>query len=109
MRYFSFVRRHLTIVTIAVLAATATAQVPEVIVVQDMKNDSLMKAVGYKWYVEAISNHLSPRKVPADRFPEKLAQIKSLSTPIFAVNIFLPGTLKVVGPDVNEKAVLAYA
>jgi len=84
-------------------------QGPEIIVVQDMKYDSLIHAAGYRWYVEAISAHFSPRAVKDDKFKDKLAQIRSLKTPIFAVNIFLPGSLKVVGPSVNEKAVLAYA
>lgn len=91
------------------MSAMATAQVPEVIVAQDMKNDSLIKAAGYNWYVESISGHFSPRSIPADKFDAKLAQIRSLSTPIYAVNVFLPGNLKVVGPNANEKAVLAYA
>ena len=91
------------------LTSVAKGQVPEIIVVQDMKYDSLIHAAGYKWYVESISSHISPRTIKENRFKDKLAQIHSLTTPIYAVNIFLPGSLKVVGPSVNEKAVLAYA
>lgn len=99
----------LAIIAITLAFFSADAQVPDVIVVQDMKRDSIMHAIGYKWFVESIAGHLSPRSVPASRFDEKLKQIKSLSTPIYAVNIFLPGNLKVVGPSVNEQAVVAYA
>jgi hypothetical protein len=91
------------------LSGCAAGQAPEIIVVQDMKNDSLIHAAGYRWYVEAISSHFSPRVINDEKFKDKLAQIRTLSTPIFAVNIFLPGSLKVVGPTVNEQAVLAYA
>jgi sugar phosphate isomerase/epimerase len=84
-------------------------QPPEILVVQDMSRDSLMKAAGYKWYVDAISAHFSPRAVKEEAWPAKLKQVKGLSTKVYAVNVFLPGNLKVVGPNVNEKAILAYA
>jgi sugar phosphate isomerase/epimerase len=85
------------------------AQTPEIIVAQDMSRDSLMKAAGYKWFVDAISSHFSPRAVKEDAWPAKLKQINALSTKLYAVNIFLPGNLKVVGHDVNEEAIQAYA
>jgi sugar phosphate isomerase/epimerase len=87
----------------------AHAQKPEIIVVQDMSRDSLMKAYGYRWFVDALSSHFSPRAVTDVAFGAKLKQVRGLSTKLYAVNIFLPGNLKVVGPSVNEKSVVAYA
>jgi sugar phosphate isomerase/epimerase len=84
-------------------------QQPEIIVVQDMSRDSLMKAAGYRWFVESISAHFSPRTVTDEAFLQKLAQVRSLSTKLYACNIFLPSRLKVVGPAADEKAILAYA
>jgi sugar phosphate isomerase/epimerase len=42
------------------------------------------------------------------QFEANLTKIKGLKTPLYAFNIFIPGELKVVGPEVNEVAVLAY-
>ena len=81
---------------------------PEVGVVQDYENDSLLHASGYRYLIESTAKCFSPLKVTDQQFQEKLSSIKKLRTPIFAVNLFIPGELKVVGPTVDEAAILAY-
>lgn len=82
---------------------------PEIGVARDMEEDSLLSASGYGYMVESIGKIMSPVSIEDGRFAENLAVIQSMKTRIYAVNIFLPGNLKMVGPDIDEKAVLAYA
>ncbi|MEQ8535564.1 MAG: hypothetical protein RIB86_27145, partial [Imperialibacter sp.] len=84
------------------------AQRPAVTVAWDMEDDALMRACGYKYFVEKVDKVISPQKVSDEQFAENVATIKKLKTNMFAVNYFLPGNLKVIGPDVNEEAILAY-
>jgi sugar phosphate isomerase/epimerase len=101
--------KYLLAILFAVASCAVHGQRPEIIVVQDMGRDSLMKAAGYRWFVESIAAHFSPRTITEAAFPQKLAQVRSLSTKLYACNIFLPGRLKVVGPAADERAILAYA
>ncbi len=86
-----------------------TAQKPEIGIAQSMENDSLLQASGYHYLVESISKCFSPRNVSDQQFAERLQAIKKMKTKLYAVNVFIPGELKLVGPDVNEQAVLSYA
>src|SRR6478752_614048 len=81
---------------------------PEIGIVQDYENDSLLHASGYKYLIESVSKCFSPIKVSDQQFEERLAAIKKLKTPLLAVNLFIPGELKVIGPAVDEAAILAY-
>lgn len=94
-------------------AATSTyaqkkISAPEIGVVQNMENDSLLHAFGYRYLVESTAKILSPRNVSDEQFKIHLQKIKKLHVPLFACNLFIPGNLKVVGTNVDEKAVLAY-
>lgn len=97
------------IVTAAVGVACAQKNKPQIGIVQDFKQDSLITASGYTCLVESISKCFSPKNVSDQQFEENLAQFKKLKTKIFAVNVFIPGELKLVGPDIKEADVLAYA
>jgi sugar phosphate isomerase/epimerase len=77
-------------------------------VVTDMENDSALQAQGYKYVVESTSKLLSPKNVSDEQFNRHLQQIRNLRTPLIACNLFIPGELKVVGPKVDEAAILAY-
>jgi sugar phosphate isomerase/epimerase len=83
-------------------------QVPEIGVVQDIENDSLLQIFGYRYLVENTSKFLSPRTVSDEQFQEKLNVLRKSRIPVYACNIFIPGDLKVVGPSVNESEVLDY-
>jgi sugar phosphate isomerase/epimerase len=99
------------VVLICITCVAVNAQqrsVPEIGVVQNIENDSLLRAFGYRYLVENTSKFLSPRTVSEEQFQEKLAIIKRSRVPLYACNIFIPGDLKVVGPSVNENAVLEY-
>lgn len=82
---------------------------PQIGIATSLANDSVVAAAGYTCLIESISSRISPRTVPDSTFEHNLLLFKQLRTPICAVNLFLPADLKVVGPNVDETAVLAYA
>lgn len=83
-------------------------ELPEIGVVQSLEHDSLLHAQGYSYLVESTAKLLSPQHVSEQQFSQKLDRIKNAALPVFACNLFIPGNLKVVGPEVNENAVLDY-
>lgn len=82
---------------------------PKIGVVQNIENDSLLKASGFQFVVESTSKILSPRTVTDEQFEKHLAKIKGAEISLYACNIFLPSDLKVVGPTIDEAAVFKYA
>jgi sugar phosphate isomerase/epimerase len=89
-------------------AGQQKAKVPSIGVVQNIENDSLLYGIGYGSIVESVGKLISPKTVSDAQFKENLHKIKKLRVPLYAFNIFIPGELKVVGPDVDEQAVLSY-
>ena len=98
--------------TVCLISLSVTAQkklaAPLIGVVQDIENDSLLQALGFQYLVEATPKLLSPREVTDQQFQARLKTIKKLRVPLYGCNLFIPGDLKVVGPEVDEKAVLEY-
>lgn len=84
------------------------AQQPRVGIARDMEDDSLLYASGYQHFVESIGKIMDPQKISDEQWADNLTAIKSLKTSMYAVNIFIPGNLKTVGPTVDEVAILAY-
>lgn len=82
--------------------------IPEIGVVQDIENDSLLNIIGFRCLVENTAKLLSPRNLSDQQFEASLQTIKKLKVPLYACNIFIPGDLKMVGPKVDEQALLAY-
>ncbi|HEX6890654.1 MAG TPA: sugar phosphate isomerase/epimerase family protein [Chryseolinea sp.] len=82
---------------------------PEIGIVGDFEQDSLLHANGYKYLVESIVKCFSPVKISDEQFDERLKQFRNLHVTVFAMNIFMPGDMKLVGPDVKEEAILNYA
>jgi len=90
-------------------AFTQSKKQPEIGIAESLDNDSLLAASGYRYLVESVAKLISPKSVSDEQFEKNLKQIKALKTPLYAVNIFMPGDMKLVGPDVNEQAILTYA
>src|SRR5688572_29244622 len=95
--------------TTCYVANAQKKSIPEIGIANTIENDSLLRSFGYQFLIESTTKFLSPRLVTDLQFEEKLAVIKHSRIPVYACNLFIPGDLKVVGPDVNEQAVLAYA
>ncbi len=89
-------------------SAAVLAQRPTIAVAWDMEDDALLQVAGYNFFVEKVDKIISPQKVAEVQFAKNVKLIKKLKTNLFAVNYFLPGNLEVIGPEVNEEAILAY-
>lgn len=105
--------KHILLLCLLCLAGTSCMTqhklaAPEIGVVQNYENDSLLNAQGYCCLVESTQKILSPNNVSDQEFQMLLKKLNNLSIPLFGSNLFIPGNLKVVGPEVDEKAVLAY-
>jgi sugar phosphate isomerase/epimerase len=91
------------------VATSSFAQKPQIGIAQSLEHDSLLYASQYRFNVESASKLVSPKNVSDEQFKVNLALIKKLKVKIYAFNLFIPGDLKLVGPEINEPAVLAYA
>jgi sugar phosphate isomerase/epimerase len=103
--------KYLLLVLFAAITAHAQVKshIPEIGVVQSIENDSLLQAQGYRYMVESVAKLVSPKTVTDEQFEVNKEKIKSTKIPMYAFNIFIPGELKIVGPDVDEKAILQHA
>jgi sugar phosphate isomerase/epimerase len=81
---------------------------PEIGIAQSLEYDSLLSASGYHYLVESVGKLFSPVTVTDERFEKNLTRFRQLKLQIYALNIFMPGDLKLVGPIVDEAAILAY-
>ena len=81
---------------------------PQLGVVTSMDQDSVLAGQGYTAITENTRRLLSPHSVTDAAFDSLLPHIKAAALPIIACNLFLPTELRVVGPEVDEEAVLAY-
>ena len=94
---------------LACITFTVDAQKkPEIGIAQSLDNDSLLFASGYRYVVENVQNLFSPITVSDEQFEKNLIRIKQYKLKIYAVNVFIPGDLKLVGPNVDEVKVLLY-
>lgn len=108
---FSCMKRYLIILLFTFPAVTFSQKkttLPPVGVVQSIDNSAMLKKLGYAYIVESVGNVISPRNIKEEKFRENIGRVKQSALPVYAFNIFIPGSLKVVGPNVNEQAVLAY-
>lgn len=71
-------------------------------------NAGQVKKHAYDFVEETVSRFLMPAESD-EKFAENLAKLKSAELPVYAVNSFLPASMKCVGPDVNTDAILKYA
>jgi sugar phosphate isomerase/epimerase len=89
--------------------AQSTIVTPAIGIAQDYHQDSLLSASGYAHLVESVSKCLSPLKLSDDEFSARVETFKGLKVPVYAVNIFMPAELKLVGSVIKEEEILAYA
>lgn len=88
--------------------AQKTTLKPSIGVATSLENDSIVTASGYACIIESVGKRIAPKNVSDEDFQKKVLIFKQLKTPVCAFNLFIPGELKVVGPAVDEKAVLEY-
>jgi len=71
-------------------------------------NSEILSQYGYSYIEEGVQTFLVPQK-SEDEFNELLALAKTSRLPVIACNVFIPGSLKSVGPDANHPGILEYA
>ncbi|HEY5825979.1 MAG TPA: TIM barrel protein, partial [Cyclobacteriaceae bacterium] len=89
-------------------ASSSAQKKPEIGIAQPFEKDSLVNAMGYHYMVETVAKALLPADVTDVQLSQHLQKMKSLKTKLYAVNVFIPGSIKVVGPEVSEVALLSY-
>jgi sugar phosphate isomerase/epimerase len=72
-----------------------------------LKNDSLVYASGFRLIGTTVESLLSPLATDSV-FREKSKKLNDLKCKVIMCNVLFPGTIKIAGPDVNEKIVLDY-
>lgn len=77
-------------------------------VIQSINKDTVLYANGYRFIEESIGNSFSPRNVNEAQFKKNLERFRQSKIKLYSCNIFIPGQLKLVGPAVNDIAVLGY-
>ena len=82
--------------------------IPRLGIVAPIEQDSLIYASGFRMLGESVGKMLSP-SLTEEQFQSNLARIKKARCKVFLCNIFFPGTIKIAGPNVDEKRVLGYA
>jgi sugar phosphate isomerase/epimerase len=91
------------------LLIIALFQQPPVIgVCTSLTQDSLLAAHQVTRMEESVANVFNPRNVSEEKFQENLRKIKSAKSQIVSANVFIPGSIKLVGPALNEAVVLGY-
>lgn len=72
-----------------------------------MENDSLLSAAGFD-YIEEGARKLFAPSVPDSAYSRYLGRIKKMKLKVPSCNLFLPGTIRLTGPEANEKEILGY-
>jgi sugar phosphate isomerase/epimerase len=104
----SSMTRTIASATLILLSIFSSAQKPGIGIAQGLEHDSLLYVAGYRHIVESINKLISPRNVSEEQFTQNVATLRKLKTKVYAVNLFIPGDLKLVGPQVNEQTILTY-
>jgi sugar phosphate isomerase/epimerase len=82
--------------------------VPSIGIIYEAEKDSQLYASGYRYMEESINRSFSPHTLDWSKFQQRLSLLKQTRTKVYACNVFIPGKLKLVGPDHNQQAVLEY-
>lgn len=73
-----------------------------------IENNGILAAAGYSFVEEYVRGFLVPSE-PDSAFDEKMALLKESNLPVEALNSFLPGDLKCVGPAPAHEEILKFS
>lgn len=80
---------------------------PELGVATSFDNDSLLHAAGYSYIEESARKLLAP-SVNEATYRQQLKKLKRMQLQVPSCNLFLPGTIRLTGPDADEKVILGF-
>ncbi|MBE8723057.1 sugar phosphate isomerase/epimerase family protein [Sphingobacterium pedocola] len=87
-------------------ASYAQSTLPELGVCVSVAQSALVKKAGYTFIQPTVSEVLQPTMPDSSFHGEK---VKNSEVSVSVVNVFIPGTIKTTGPEVDEAAVMNYA
>lgn len=82
-------------------------KLPQLGVATSYDNDSLLSAAGYDYIEESARKLLAP-SVDETTYRKQLQKLKSMKLQVPSCNLFLPGNLRLTGPEANEKVILGF-
>ncbi|WP_298732580.1 sugar phosphate isomerase/epimerase family protein [uncultured Chitinophaga sp.] len=82
-------------------------KLPSIGVCNSYKNDSLFAKAGYAYIEDGVSRLLAPT-VNEQQFASQAGELQRTHCRVQSCNGFIPGTIKIVGPQVDEARVLGY-
>jgi sugar phosphate isomerase/epimerase len=82
-------------------------KIPQLGLVESLDRDSLVYASGFHLIGETVGKMLAPT-LSEEQFQANLQQIKKAKTKLYLCNVLFPGSIKIAGPDVDQKKVLDY-
>lgn len=85
----------------------ASAQVPVLGVCANLDKATVVNKYGYAFLQPTVSDALLP--LQADSVFKNGEKIKKSGARVLAANVFIPGSIKTTGPEVNEQKIIAYA
>lgn len=89
------------------IPALQAQKIPRLGMASSLENDSLLYASGFRLIGTSVGSLISPSLNEED-FASNRKKIAALKCRLFMCNVLFPGTLKIAGPDVNEREVLTY-
>ena len=83
-------------------------EIPRIGVATSFDNDNLLSSAGYAYIEESARKLLAPG-VPDSTYRRQLAQLKAMKLEVRSCNLFLPGSIRLIGPDAtSEKEILGF-
>lgn len=89
------------------LQSNAQTKLPAIGITASLSSDSLAAASGFTYLEETVRRVLSPNNTII-QFNELVKALQHTKCKVQSCNVFIPGEMKLVGPDVNEARVLGY-
>lgn len=81
--------------------------IPPLGVCTSFENDSLLNAAGFSYIEESARKILAPA-VPDSTFESQLARIRKMKLKVETCNLFMPGSIRLIGKEADEKVILGY-
>ena len=81
---------------------------PSIGIIYEAEKDSLLYSAGYRFLEESIGRSFSPLTLDWNVFQQRLVRLNGTRCKVYACNLFVPGKLKLVGPEHDQQAVLNY-
>ncbi len=81
---------------------------PDIGIIYSIEKDKILYEAGYRYIEESAQRRFSPRSVTEEKFQQDLPALRNTQCRVVACNLFVPGHIKLIGPDMDEKVVLGY-